>query len=80
MKLQEKTYECWSAVKENGGRISTGALAKALGVAVNSVTGRVNSLVRNGLAVREAVDEGGDKPVKYVVLTDDGMNYVHTED
>ena len=53
MKLKEKTQECFDYVKANGGKVSTAELAEGLGVKLNSVTGRVNSLVKNGLAIRE---------------------------
>lgn len=80
MVLKEKTQEALDAIKANGGRISTAKLAEALGVAANSVTGRVNSLVKNELAYREKVDEGGEKPVTYVCLTDAGKAFVPSED
>jgi DNA-binding MarR family transcriptional regulator len=60
--------------------MTTTALAEELGVAINSVTGRIQSLVKNELAYREKVDEGGEKPVTYVILTDAGMNFVPSED
>jgi len=48
---------------------------------IASITGRVNSLVKNGLAYREKVPvEGEDKPLTYVQLTDDGINFVQSED
>lgn len=81
MMLKEKTQECFDYVKANGGRVSTAELAAGLDIAPNSVTGRVNSLVKNGLAVREKVAvEGEEKPITYVVLTEAGMNYVPSED
>lgn len=81
MMLKEKTQECYDVIKAAGGRISTTDLAEELGVALNSVTGRVNSLVKNGFAVREKITvEGADKPTTYVVLTEAGMNYVPSED
>ena len=79
--LKEKTQECFDYIKANGGKVSTAELADGLGVAVNSVTGRVNSLVKNGLAVREKVEvEGADKPITFVVLTEAGMNFVPSEE
>lgn len=81
MMLKEKTQECFDYIKANGGKVSTAELADGLGVAVNSVTGRVNSLVKNGLAVREKVEvEGADKPITFVVLTEEGMNFVPSEE
>lgn len=81
MMLKEKTQECFDYVKANGGRVSTIELAAGLDVALGSITGRVNSLVNHGLAVREKVAvEGKDKSVTYVVLTEAGQNYVPSED
>ena len=81
MMLKEKTQECFDYIKANGGKVSTAELADGLGVAMSSITGRVNSLVKNGFAVREKVEvEGQDKPVTYVVLTDEGLAYVPTEE
>lgn len=81
MMLKEKTQECFDYIKENGGKVSTAELAEGLGVPINSVTGRVNSLVKNGLAVREKVAvEGEEKPVTYVILTDAGKEYVPSEE
>lgn len=74
MALKEKTLEAFNAIKDNGGRISTDELAEVLSVAKNSVTGRVNSLVKNELAVREKVEDG-DKTITFVQLTDAGMAY-----
>lgn len=81
MVLKEKTQECFDYIKENGGRVSTAELADALGVKINSITGRVNSLVKNGLAerVKEDVD-GEDKPVTFVQLTEAGKTFVPSEE
>ena len=81
MVLKEKTQEAFDFIKSHGGRVSTAELAEGLGIAVNSVTGRVNSLVKNELAYREKVEiEGAEKPVTFVQLTDAGMNFVPSED
>lgn len=80
MVLKEKTLEALNVLKAHNGRMTTADLASELGVAANSVTGRVNSLVKNELAYREKVDEGGEKPVTYVCLTDAGTNFVQSED
>ena len=79
MALKEKTLEAFNAIKDNGGRISTDELAEVLSVAKNSVTGRVNSLVKNELAVREKVEDG-DKTITFVQLTDAGMAYAPSAD
>jgi len=76
MALKEKTREAFDFIKAHGGRVTTNELAEGLGIAVNSVTGRVNSLVKNELAYREKVEvEGSEKPVTYVQLTDAGLAY-----
>lgn len=80
MKLKEKTQEAFDVIKAHGGRMNTADLAKELGVLPSSVTGRLNSLVKNELAYREKVDEGGEKPVTYICLTDAGMNFVSSDD
>lgn len=81
MVLKEKTQEAMDFIQAHGGRVTTAELAEGLGVAVNSVTGRVNSLVKNELAYREKVEvEGEDKPVTYIQLTEAGMNYTPTEE
>lgn len=74
--LKEKTLEAFEFIKAHGGRVTTAELAEGLGIAVNSVTGRVNSLVKNELAYRDKVEvEGEDKPITYVQLTEEGMAF-----
>ena len=77
-KLTEKTFEALDYLQKNGGRASTEEMRVALGCEkIASITGRVNSLVKNELAYREKVAvEGEDKPVTYVQLTDAGINFV----
>ena len=77
-KLTEKTFEALDYLQKNGGRASTEEMRVALGCEkIASITGRVNSLVKNELAYREKVNvEGEDKPVTYVQLTDAGINFV----
>lgn len=80
MVLKEKTQQALDVIKAHGGRMTTADLATELGVVPSSVTGRINSLVKNELAFREKIDEGGDKPVTYVCLTDAGLNFVPSEE
>ena len=78
-KLTEKTFEALDYLQKNGGRASTEEMRVALGCEkIASITGRVNSLVKNELAYREKVadPDGGDKPITYVQLTDAGINFV----
>lgn len=81
MKLPEKSLQIMEYLQQNGGRVSTTELSSSLGREPNSISGSVTSLTRKGLAIREKVAvEGEDKPVTYVVLTDDGVNFVQSED
>ena len=81
MVLKEKTQEALDFIKAHGGRVTTAELAEGLGVAINSVTGRVNSLCKNEFAYREKVEvDGEEKPVTYVQLTEAGMTYEPSED
>ena len=81
MKLTEKSNEVFEYVKGNGGKVSIPELAQALDRTERSVGANVTDLTKKGLALREKVEvEGADKPVTYVVLTDEGMNFVQEED
>lgn len=69
-------------LKENYGEKLTNAdIATSLGVTGPTVVGSVNGLVKKGLAYREEVtlppaEEGGKEiKVKYISLTDEGMNF-----
>lgn len=78
MKLTEKTFEALEYLQSHNGRATTEEMRVALGCEkIASITGRVNSLVKNGLAFRDKVAvPGEDKPLTYVQLTDDGVNFV----
>jgi predicted transcriptional regulator len=81
MKLTEKSMEVLNYVRDNGGKVSIAELAGALGRTERSVGANVTDLTKKGLAAREKVEvEGADKPVTYVVLNADGMNFVPSED
>lgn len=82
MKLTEKSNEVYTFVKENGGRVSIEELVEATGRASRSVSANVNDLAKKGLAVREKVEgEGeGDKAITYVVLTEEGKNFVPSDE
>lgn len=81
MKLTEKSNEVFEYVKANGGRVSIPELAQALDRTPRSVGANVTDLTKKGLAEREKVEvEGEEKPVTYVVLTDEGINFVPTEE
>lgn len=82
MKLTEKSNEVYTYVKENGGRVSVDELCNVLGRAPRSVNANVTDLCKKDLAVREKVaGEGEDaKEITYVVLTEEGKNFVPSED
>lgn len=80
-KLTVMSSEVLEYVKENGGRVAIEELATALGRTARSVGANVTDLGKKGLAVREKVTvEGQEKPVTYVKLTDEGMNFVPSDD
>ena len=81
MKLTEKSNEVFEYVKANGAKVSIPELAQALDRTERSVGANVTDLTKKKLAVREKVEvEGAEKPVTYVVLTEDGMNFVPSDD
>ena len=81
MKLTEKSTQVLDYVQANGGKVSIPELAEALDRGPRSVGANVTDLTKKGLAVREKVEvEGADKPVTYVVLTDEGANFVPSDD
>lgn len=81
MKLTEMSSNVFNYVKENGGRVSIDELVEALGRSSRSIGANVTDLTKKGLVVRDKVEvEGQDKPVTYVVMTEDGQNFVPTED
>ena len=82
MKLTDKTFEALEYLQAHGGRATTEEMKTALGCEkIASITGRINSLVKHGLAYREKTAvEGEEKPLTYVQLTDDGINFVQGEE
>ncbi len=81
MKLTAMSSEVFNYVKENGGKVSIPELAKALDRTARSVGANVTDLAKKKLAVREKVTvEGEDKPITYVVLTEEGKAFVPSED
>lgn len=76
MKLTEKSSEVLNYVRDNGGKVSVPELVEALGRNARSIGANVTDLSKKELAVREKEDvEGEDKPVTFVVLTDEGKNW-----
>ena len=77
IKLTEMSSNVFNYVKENGGRVSIGELAEALGRSERSVGANVTDLTKKGLVIRDKVDvEGQEKPITFVQITDDGMAFV----
>lgn len=70
--LKEKTFELLDYVRSHGGKVSTTEVCEAFGCKINSITGRVNSLVKGGYAVYTKKTE--DAP-GYIELTEAGMEY-----
>ena len=80
MKLTEKSNEVFEYVKANGGKVSIPELAQALDRTERSVGANVTD-TKKGLAAREKVEvEGAEKPITYVVLTEEGKTFVPSED
>ena len=83
MKLTAKSTEVLNYVKENGGKVSIDEICTALDRGSRSVGANVTDLTKKDLAIREkeVSGEGEDaKTVTYVVLTEEGMNFVRPED
>lgn len=81
MKLTEKSQEIFEYLKNNGGRVSIEELANVTGRSARSVGANVLDLQKKKLVVREKEEvEGADKPVAFAVLTDEGKNFVPSED
>ena len=81
MKLTEKSQTIFEYLKANGGRVSIDELANVTGRSARSVGANVLDLQNKKLVVREKEEvEGADKPVAFAVLTDEGKNFVPSED
>lgn len=81
MKLTEKSQTIFEYLKANGGRVSIDELANVTGRSARSVGANVLDLQKKKLVVREKEEvEGADKPVAFAVLTDEGKNFVPSED
>mgnify|MGYP002795773460 CR=1 FL=1 len=82
MKLTEKSNEVFTYVRENGNRVSIEELCNVTGRTARSVNANVTDLCKKDLAVREKVagENEGDKDITYVVLTEEGINFVPSDD
>lgn len=78
--MTEGSRKVFNFLKDNYGiKLTTADIATSLGVTAPVVTGSVNGLVKKNLAVREeevvAGDNGKDIKIKYISLTEEGMNF-----
>ena len=82
MKLTAKSAEIFELVKDAGGRASVDELVEATGRTARSVNANVTDLCKKDLAVRDKVAAEGEdeKDITYVVLTDEGMSFVPSDD
>lgn len=80
MKLTAMSNEVFEYVKNNGGKVSIEELANATGRKTRSVGANVTDLTKKGLATRVKEKDSEDKDITYVQLTDEGMNFVPSED
>jgi len=80
MKLTAMSNEVFEYVKNNGGKVSIEELTNATGRNSRSVGANVTDLTKKGLATRVKEKGEEDKEITYVQLTDEGINFVPTED
>lgn len=82
MKLTEKSNAVFECVKSHGGHVAVTVIAEELGLPLRSINANITDLCseKKGLCVRVKIDEGGDKPVTYVDLTEAGKNFVPDEE
>lgn len=82
MKLTAMSSEVFNYVKENGGKVSIEELSSALGRTARSVGANVTDLKKKNLAIREKEAGVGEdaKEITYVVLTDEGKNFVPSDE
>lgn len=78
--MTEGSRKVFNFLKDNyGEKLTTADIATSLGISGPTVTGSVNGLTKKGYAVRtEEVlpgDNGKEVKVKYISLTEEGMNF-----
>lgn len=81
MKLTEMSNEVFEYTKNNGGKVSIDELVNYTGRKPRSIGASVTDLTKKGLAtrVKEPGEEEG-KEITYVQLTEEGVNFVPSED
>jgi len=77
MAMSDNTKDIFRVLQEdNGDGLTAPTIAEKLGSNTKSVTASVNALVKKGFAERrEGVttdDEGKEKPIKFIFITDEG--------
>ena len=86
MKLTEKQTAVVNYLKENGGRVAMEELCNALHTDAKHLNPVITTLGVKGERAKGLCDyekiavEGAEKPVKYVFLTEAGINFVPSED
>ena len=82
MKLTEMSQATLDFVKANGGKVTIDAIVEATGRTARSVSATVTDLKKKGLDVRETIEPKAEGEAKqtFVILTDEGMDFVPTEE
>ena len=85
MKLTANQEKVWDYLKANG-RVTMDELCEALGTDAKHLNPVITTMGCKGERAKGLVDyekitvEGEEKPVKYVFLTEAGINFVPSED
>lgn len=85
MKLTANQDKVWNYLKANG-KVTMDELCEALGTDAKHLNPVITTLGCKGERAKGLVDyekvavEGQEKPVKYVFLTDAGINFVPSEE
>lgn len=80
MKLTAMSKEVFEYLKANGD-VSIDEMVNALGRGARSIGANVTDLQKKGFVIRDKRDvEGAEKPVTYVVMTDEGKSAEIDED
>lgn len=79
MKLTEKSQEIFDYIKNGDGKVSIPEMAAHFGRTDKSIGANVTDLQKKGLCVR-VKETVGEETITYAVLTDEGINFVPTEE
>jgi len=81
MKLTPMSLQVLDYVQENGGNVSVLELVESTGRSARSINATITDLSKKGLVFRNPVTvEGQEKPVTYVVLSEEGEAFTQPED